>query len=156
MVFMLRWLVGNWKQTICYDFDTAYSKDLLLRLIKEVETAGHPAVAIVHDLGPGDLHIWKDFDIDSMEGKCSFQNPFAECRIYLFADVPHLLKLVSKNFLDSGFKLCERGHVSHSAIRELMSLKTTEYSLVHKLSEIHLNLFDQQSQRVKYAVQLLS
>lgn len=156
MVFMLRGLVGNWKQPIYYNFDTSYSKDLLLNIIKEVETAGYPVVAIVHDLGPSNLHIWKDFDIDGTVGKCSFKNPFAERSIYVFADVPHLLKLIRNNFVDSGFKLRNGEHVSDTAVRELMSLKKTEYSLAHKLSEFHLNLFGQQRQRVKHAVQLLS
>lgn len=157
MVYMVRGLVGNWKQPVYFNFDESYRKKVLLNIIKEVENAGYPIVAIVHDMGPTNLRLWKDFKIDPTESKtCSFQNPFADRNIFLFADVPHLLKLIRNNFIDSGFDLANGAHVSDAAIRKIMSMKKTEYCLIPKISELHLNVYGQQRQRVKYAAHLLS
>lgn len=123
MVYMVRGLVGNWKQPVYFNFDTVYSKEILLNIIKEVENAGYPIVAIIHDMGPKRIRLWKDFKIDPTEStKCSFKNPFADRSIFLFADVPHLLKLIRNSFIDSGFDLTNGKHVSDSAIREIMSM----------------------------------
>lgn len=62
---MLQGLIDNWKQSIYNNLDTPYNEEILLSLIIEVKNAGYPVVAIVvHDLGPSNLAIWKDFDID--------------------------------------------------------------------------------------------
>lgn len=71
----------------------------------------------------------------------------------MFADVPHLVKLIRNNFI--GFEFRNGEHVSDSAIREMLTLKKTDYCFAHKISEIHLNLGGQQRQWVKYAGHLL-
>lgn len=156
LVFMVRGLVGRWKQPIYYDFDVSYSKDVLFNLIRQIEEAGYPVVAIVHDMGPTNLRIWKDFNIDPMQGKCSFKNPDSDREVFILADVPHIMKLIRNNFIDSGFILHTGERVSDCAIREMMSMQKTELSLAHRINEIHLNVQGQQRQRVKYATQLLS
>lgn len=74
----------------------------------------------------------------------------------MFADVPHLIKLIRNNFIDSCFYLKDGSFISDSCIREMLTATKTEYGLAYKLSEIHLNVSGQQRQRVKYATQLLS
>lgn len=156
-VFMLTGLVGNWKQPVYYNYDTPYSKELLLDVIQETEKAGYPVVAIVHDLGPTNIRMWKDFNIDPVAAyNSSFKNPFAERDIFVFADAPHLMKLIRNNFIDSGFQLSNGKCVSQSSIREMLLLKRSDYSLAHKINAAHVNVCGQQRQRVKYAVQLLS
>lgn len=153
---MLPGLVGNWKQPVYYNYDRPYSKELLLDVIQETEKAGYPVVAIVHHLGPTNIRLWKDFNIDPVSAyNSSFKNPFAERNIFVFADALHLMKLIRNNFIDSGFHLSYGKSVSQSSVRE-MSLKKSDYSLTHKINAVHLNVCGQQQQRVKYAVQLLS
>lgn len=48
-------------------------------LIEEVEHAGYPVVALVHDLGPSNLKMWKELGIDPVgTKKISFRNPVAD------------------------------------------------------------------------------
>lgn len=156
-VVMLSGLVGKWKQPIYYDYDVSNMQRILLTLIEEVELAGYPVVAIVHDLGSSNLKMWKDFGIDPVGKKTfSFKNPSADRNIFVFADVPHMIKLIRNNFLDSGFYLHDGSFISDSCIREMMTASKTEYGLAYKLNEMHVNVWGQQRQRVKYAVQLLS
>lgn len=111
---------------------------------------------MVHDPGSTNLRLWKKYGIDpTVKNICSFPNPCADRDIFVFADAPHLIKLIRNNFLDSGFHLnCK--YAADRFIREMMSATKTEYSLHHKLSEQHLNVCGPQRRKVKYAVQLLS
>ncbi len=89
--------------------------------------------------------------------KFSFKNPTAPDRdIFVFADVPHLIKLIRNNFLDSGFYLQDGSFVNDSCIREMMTTSKTEYGLAYKSNEMHVNIEGPQRQRVMYAVQLMS
>lgn len=72
---MLRGLVGNWKQVIYYNFNTPYSKALLLNKIEQVESPGYPVVSIVHDMGPTNLQLWKNFDIDPTQNSMFISKP---------------------------------------------------------------------------------
>ena len=156
-VVMLSGLVAKWKQPIYYGYDISDMHEILISLIKEAECAGYPVVAIVHDLGSSNLRLWKDFGIDPVAKKFSFKNPTAPDRdIFVFADVPHLIKLIRNNFLDSGFYLRDGSFVNDSCIREMMRASKTEYGLAYKLNEMHVNLEGPQRQRVMYAVQLMS
>lgn len=77
-----------------------------------------------------------------------------QTEVYIFADTPHLIKLIRNNLTDSGFFMKNGDCVSNACIRE-MSLKTkTEYDLAYKLGETYLNMSGQERQRAKYAVQL--
>lgn len=156
-VVMLRSLVGKWRQPIYFNFDESNMQNILLDLIEKVEAVGYPVVAIVHDLGPTNLRVWKTLGIDPVNTKkVSFKNPCAEREVFVFADVPHLIKLIRNNLLDSGFVLENGDIVSVKCIREMLGKTKTEYGLAYKVSDIHLNVSGQQRQRVKYATQLLS
>ena len=66
------------------------------------------------------------------------------------------MKLVRNNLIDSGFFLNNGDYISVASIREMVMKTKSEYGLAYKISELHLNVKDQQRQRVKLAVQLLS
>lgn len=135
---MIRGLTSAWKQLIYYSFDTDMTKDILFDIIQKVEAAGFLVVAMVNDMGPCNMRLWKELDVSFND--TSFTNPAASDRvIYVFADVPHLLKLIRNNFLDFGFKLNEK-LITNSCVREVISrsvkaLKTT-FSLSSKLVNV--------------------
>lgn len=156
-VVMLRSLVGQWKQPIYFQFDDSKMHDIVLDLIEKVEAVGYQVIGIVHDLGPTNLRLWKTLGIDPVKtNKVSFKNPCADREVFLFADVPHMIKLIRNNLLDSGFVLENGDTVSDECIREMLVKTKTEYGLAYKVSDVHLNVVGQQRQRVKYATQLLS
>ena len=59
---------------------------------------GFNVVAIISDLGGG-LHG----ELAVSPNQRFFKNPCNEENIYVFADIPHLLKLIRNHFVDEGF-----------------------------------------------------
>lgn len=95
------------------------TKNLLFNLISATEAAGYPVVAIVCDLGPTNQKLWKTLEI-TLE-KTHFRNPAVNDRdIYVFADAPHLVKLIRNNFLDYGFQMANGNVVDSKCVRELV------------------------------------
>lgn len=113
---MLRGLTCGWKQIIYYDFDKPMTRKTLFDIITKSEEAGFIVVAMVHDLGPTNMKLWKTLDISTE--KTYFKNPAApERKIFVFADAPHLLKLIRNNFIDHGFTLEGNKQVSSECQR---------------------------------------
>lgn len=87
----------------------------------------------------------------------SFTNPAAcERQVHVFADAPHLIKLIRNNFLDSGFVLPQDKFVRCGPVREFILRSKSDLTTAHKLSEKHINVCGVQRMKVKFATQLLS
>ena len=156
LVVMLRGLACRWKQPVYFDFDQSDVTKIVLAVIKQVEAIGYPIVAMVHDLGSSNIRMWKELGIDPIANKISFRNPSADREVYVFADVPHSIKLIRNNFIDSGFYLENGSLISVKSIKEMVGKVGSEYGLAYKLNEMHVNVEGPQRQRVMYAVQLMS
>lgn len=154
---MLRGVAAPWKQIIYFNFDTDMTKDILFDLIQKVETAGFIIVSMVSDLGSTNMRLWKALDINL--NNTSFTNPADSTRqIYVFADAPHLLKLVRNNLLDHGFTLDDNSKraVTSSSVREIIIRSEHDLKTAHRLSHKHINVQGVQRMRVYLAAQLLS
>jgi hypothetical protein len=46
-----------------YDFDTNFSSTIQEEIITELENAGFPLIAIVSDMGPNNMKLWKECEI---------------------------------------------------------------------------------------------
>ncbi|KAJ8890808.1 hypothetical protein PR048_010317, partial [Dryococelus australis] len=137
-VIIMRGLASKWKQPIFYDFDKNFTKDKLFEVIKEV--------------GYSSLNLWKNLQIS--KNKVSFTNPVDVTRgVRMFADIPHLIKLLRYNFLDYGIRLPCGTEVSK--LQQILHDK--DLLLTSKLdSRVHLNISGRAQQKVKYATQLFS
>lgn len=91
-------LVASWKQPVYYNYDTQMTKQILTNIIGNLYEIGYNVVAIVSDMGPSNVGLWRDLCI-SMD-RTHFEHPVTKQNIYAFADVPHLLKLARNHFLD--------------------------------------------------------
>ena len=152
---MIRGLMSSWKQIVFYDFDTDMTKPLLFNLITEIELAGFPVVAIVNDPGPTNVRLWKTLGI--CIDNSNFENPASPDRyIFVFADAPHLMKLIRNNFLDHGFQLSDGNYVHSGPVNELIKRSKSDLKTSYKLSERHINVSGLQRMNVKLAVQLIS
>ncbi|KAJ8885306.1 hypothetical protein PR048_011503 [Dryococelus australis] len=110
-VIMARGRAYKWKQTICYDFDTKVTRDLLFHVIKKLEERGSSVIAVVSDMGGSNQGLCKSLSISV--GNVSF-----------------------RNFLDYGMQLrngtvIRKEHISNMIGKEL--------KLCPKLSDVHLN-----------------
>lgn len=111
-------------------------------------------VAMVSDLGGGNRKLSKE--LDCTPEKPWFRNPYNDEKIFVFADVPHLIKLIRNHFLDHGFvykgKLIEK-----QIIQKLLSLTdNTDLKITHKISHENLNVTGAARQKVKLATKLFS
>ena len=70
---MVRGLCASWKQCIYLDFDQEVSKDILLMLIKKLESIGIQIVGMVNDMGTQNMRLWKNLNISV--DQTSFENP---------------------------------------------------------------------------------
>ena len=87
---MVRGLIGPWKQTVFFDFDTVMTKDLIKELILKCSEAGLCIRGISFDMG--NPTFLKQLGV--LRGLHHYMtNPADQSsRIYLFPDAPHLLK----------------------------------------------------------------
>nr|CAH7725047.1 unnamed protein product [Callosobruchus chinensis] len=153
---MVRGLFSNWKQPIFYKFDQAMSKDILNEIISNLFHANFIVVAICSDMGAGNVGLWSKLDVGHTKN-CSFNHPCDDSlKKFVFADVPHLLKLIRNHLLDHGFVTDNNSVINIDYFQVLLNISTSELTLAHKLTEQHLYLKGSMRQRVRPAAQLLS
>ena len=152
---MLRGLTNSWKQLVYYDFDKDMTKQILFDLIMRIEATGFQVVAMVNDLGPTNIKLWNSLGIDYE--RTSFTNPAdAQREVHVFADAPHLIKLIRNNFLDHGFELSGGKFVSGGCVREIVCRSVSDLKPTHRLSEKHIAVTGHKRMNVRLAAQLLS
>lgn len=154
-VVVVRGLCASWKQIVYYDFDTNMEKVILFDIISRLEKIGINVVAVVSDMGGKNSVIHKQLDISYTQS--SFINPVDPSRkIWVFADVPHLLKLLRNHFIDEGFLLPSGNIVNKRVIEQLLSEDSGEFKISSKLTRLHIDCKNRERQRVKLAAQLFS
>jgi len=77
-------------------------------------------------------------------------------KVWCFANVPHLLKLLRNHFLDHGICLPSGTVINKDTPPQLMDRDSGELKIVHKLTPLHLNAVGVERQKVRIAAQLLS
>ncbi|XP_041451514.1 uncharacterized protein LOC111065350 isoform X1 [Drosophila obscura] len=154
-VAMAQGLCKSWKQPIYYDFDKPMTMDTLHMLIKRLYTAQYHVVAMVSDMGSANSKLWTQLGISTE--KTWFEHPAnAEMKIYVFADVPQLVKQIRNHFLDTG--LVVNGNIiSAGTVKQAMNLASaSDLSVSWKITDEHLNVNFTERQKIKFATQLLS
>lgn len=103
------------------------------------------------------MQLWKSLNIGIGKGQHNFiQHPCnSEKKIYFFADVPHLLKLVRNNIVDHGFSI--DGEIVNKAVFEKVIMhKKSEIDPTYKLTFNDINVQGTSRQKVSSAAHLLS
>ncbi len=100
-VAMVRGLMKNFLQPVFYDYDQPMVTSVLHQLIDKLEDIGLTVEAIVSDMGATNVALWKQLKVDCDNTSFDYKGR----RINVFADVPHLLKLLRNHFLDEGLVL---------------------------------------------------
>lgn len=99
------------------------------------------------------IWLWKDLGVSVNK---SFTNQAAsECLVYVFADAPHLLKLIRNSFLDYGFKLNEK-LITSRCVREVISRSVKDLKTTFKLSSKLVSVECGTRMNVSLAAKLLS
>ena len=158
-VFMARGLFANWKQVVYFDYDVVLTKDLLYSVVGAVESAGYEILALVSDMGAMNRKLWSELGVSS--DAPALAHPMDSNRkIFCFADVPHLLKLLRNHILDSGLSLApadpSASVINRQMFEELLRKDNNELKLCPKLTPTSITLVGAARQRVRPAAQLLS
>jgi hypothetical protein len=150
-VGILRGLLHKWKLPIFYAFDTAMTKSILYDVILQAEQHKAKIRGIACDLGNQKLFSELGFS----ESQCSFPNPADPSRrVFVFPDVPHLLKLLRNHLLDQGLILGDGSTLRKEDLEPLVEKE--EFKILPKLTYQHLECTHNARQRVRLAAQLLS
>lgn len=151
---MIRGLFADWKQPIYAGFDVNMSLNLLNEAMSKVYAVGFEVVATTSDCGGANVIIWHKIDLS--KEITYILHPVTQRKVFLFADAPHILKLVRNWLIDNGFTLPDGSTITHAPLWDLVTKKNTEVSGTFFLREEHLNCYRNQRQNVAYAAKLLS
>lgn len=152
---MVRGLFSNWKQPIFYKFDQTMTREILESIIQELFNANYLVIAISSDMGAGNVSLWSKLNVGHNKN-CYFNHPSNNSlKIFVFADIPHLIKLARNHILDQGFVI-NNSIINIDYFQVLLNISVSELTLAHKLTDLHLNVKGSMRQRVRPAVQLFS
>lgn len=157
-VIVARGLFAKWKQPIFYKFDQNMTKDIILDVISQLYRIGYTVVAMTNDQGATNQALLKQFEIHDVgdDTKTYFEHPCdIQSKVHVFADVPHLLKLLRNHFLDSDFFINEH-FLNKSILERLLQINSSDLKIAFKLARIHLDVQSTQRQNVKLAAQVFS
>ena len=109
------------------------------------------------DLGSSNSAVWKSLNIGITEDKnCFFTHPNNDdLKVFVFADSTHLLKLILKHFIDSGFNYQEK-FLNKKCLEELLLLNKNDLKIPYKLQQKHLDATGNERQKVSLAAQVFS
>ncbi len=151
-VGMVHGLFTKFTQPVYYEFDQPMTSSVLLLIICALEDKGLCVEAMVSDMGSTNTALWKVLGIKP--GATSFEHK--DRIIQVFADVPHLIKLLRNHYLDKGFFLGDGTMFAKSDLKRILKVDNSELRIAHKLKEIHFECKGPERQRVLYACQLFS
>lgn len=153
-VAVIRGLFKKWMQPIYYNFDSPMTVEILMNIIKRLEEINFTVVAIISDLGPTNTAVRRDLNIS--EEKPYFIHPSDKLKkIFVFADVPHLIKLLRNHFVDSGFIYKDKV-ITTRPIAEIIQVEKSDLKISFKVNSTHLEVAQASRQKVKFATQLFS
>jgi hypothetical protein len=131
-------------------------QNLLTEIILKIEATGIEVWAMTSDGGSKNQCLLKSLGITV--DQTSFTNPADPSRqVYVFVDVPHVLKLIRNHILDDGIWVDgQTEFISQQDFKNILEKNRTELKIHHKLTDFHLYCSGPQRQRVRLAAQLLS
>ncbi|XP_011051106.1 PREDICTED: uncharacterized protein LOC105144108 [Acromyrmex echinatior] len=157
-VMMVRGLFSNWKQPIYYKFDQPMNKCILLESITLLYNAGYQVIAIVSDMD--NRGVWTELDISPYKyNKYFFHHPVnEEEKVFVFADVPHLLKLLRNWLFDDGLLLGNSKELfTREIFQTLVNISNVDgLRIPHRITQQLLDVRGSQRESVKSATRIWS
>lgn len=152
-IVLVRGLVAEWKQPVFVDFDKKMADEILINIISEasceLHAVGYTIVTFVCDCGGGNMCLWKKLNINV--DNTAFPHPNTEDPIFMFADIPHLLKLIRNWLIDTGFIMGDGNTVTKTPIEKLLRITESEVSSCYHLTKNYLDSVKTQCQNVLLA-----
>jgi len=114
---------------------------------------------IVSDNAPDNQALWKVLGVSTADIRnviSHFCHPVTNDKIWVFSDLPHLVKLLRNNVMDHGITLKTGAKLNHSDFERLLQLDGAELKICHKLSKKHINCKNRERMRVHLAFEVFS
>ncbi|KAH8354301.1 hypothetical protein KR084_006260, partial [Drosophila pseudotakahashii] len=154
-VAMVQGLRKSWNQPIYFDYDMPMTKSTLYQLIERLYMVGYHVVGIVSDMGTGNHKLWRSLRVSPE--KSWFEHPAdSAMKVFVFADVPHLVKLIRNHFLDSGLVIDGKVLTQQSVRQVMHHASSSDLSIMWKVTDDHLNVRSAGRQKVELATHLFS
>jgi len=150
----LRGLFKKWKQVVYYDFEEDIKMEKVLSVIRKAESVGISVVAIVNDMSTFNIRLWNELGVSI--DKTFFENPITGQKVWVFADFPHLLKLLRNHLLDKYFTLADGTRIDKSVLERILQCSRDDLKICYKLTAKHLKVEKKERQRVRPAFQVFS
>jgi hypothetical protein len=152
-----RGFFGPWKQPVYYEYDQAMTPERLSSIISNLSESEFTVVATVCDMGTSNQGLWTALNVGIEPGKeCYFPHPAdPSLKIFVFADVPHLLKLIRNHFLDTGF-IWNNARITTECLEFVIQNSISDLKIAPKLLEKMLKVAGSERQKVKPAAHLFS
>ncbi|EFN72296.1 Transposable element P transposase, partial [Camponotus floridanus] len=154
-VIMVRGLFSKWKQPIYYKFDQPMTKDILIEGVNRLYDAGYEVIAITSDMG--NKGVWGELNITPENH--FFEHPVIKnAKIFVFADVPHLLKLLRNWLIDKGLLLLNCSEPFTAAVFQAIidMNKDGDLHVAHRITQRILDARNSLRQAVRPAAQIWS
>ena len=151
-VFMVKSLLGKWKQPIGYFYTsgpmkTDMVKNKLMECIDILHGCNLYVKVVICDQGPNNRGCCKLLNL-STDSYFKYNNS----KIYFFYDPPHLIKSIRNALYNKGF-----GDISFKYIKDIYNIKRRlSLQLKDKLTTKHIELSSFSKMRVNLATQVLS
>jgi hypothetical protein len=165
LIISVRSIAYQWKQIAYYGFDVRLTKAIIEEVVTVLHRIGVNVYGLISDMATINVRLWKDLGIvidlkDESKSVYHFLHPCDSHKIWLFADYPHMLKLLRNHFIDKPIKLGPDFNnviISVEAIRKLIKIQeSSDLQLTFKLTNKHLNLSKRQRMNVRKAFELFS
>lgn len=164
-VFMVRGLFEPWKQVFAFDFCDKLTKKAFYEAIEKLELAGLVVRAVICDMGPKNRSLWKSLGIEIIRTGETFiinnsiRAPINHNKIYFYADVPHLLKLLMNHTVavGKGVRLETGEEIKREDFQQLLRREMpNDIKKLWKLLPEHLDMSNKEKMRVGPATRLFS
>ena len=103
--------------------------------------------------------MWKTLGVSAEDAKklqSHFFHPVTNAKVWVFSDLPHLMKLLRNNVMDHGITLASGEKLTYLDFKKLIQLDNSELRVCHKLTKKHLDCKNQERMRVHMAFEVFS
>jgi hypothetical protein len=159
-VITVRGLFSGWKQILHFDWEKYPTKEDIISIISALHNINLEVRAITSDMGTRNQGLWKEFGVGKVVRgeleKTYFSHPITGAKIWVFADFPHLLKLLRNHTLDDGITLRDGAVINKKTFLDFIQTQQKEYALAPTITHRHVHCTGRQRQNVATAFQLFS
>ncbi|KAF0299724.1 Transposable element P transposase [Amphibalanus amphitrite] len=160
-LMMVRGVCAPWKQPFWQELDAPVTTEKLTAVVRTLEGLGLDVRAVTSDMGSTNEALWRDAGVNLQKTWISHPTDSTK-KLWVFADVPHLVKLVRHHVVkDNGGLLVPDGCggtvlLDAAPFRELRALDSGEMKICPKLTDLCIEARNQTAQRVYLATRLFS